>query len=251
MQFLLKFDQAAAVKVGLSGDEVILLSYFAGFFQIGRAKNIPFGGKLFWWITYNKMNDDLPILGGIRRLRRMMDSLEKRKLIERKVMARRYLYVWIDWDTVFGRNLASEVAESTETDHGSPINIDDQEWTSPPPENGFTVDNLSSPGDQNRLPIESYNTKNINITNERAREIDKEKLRKYIDFYMRGTLSPTSYGLGPEKMKIIDIADGKIAFEFRNSFAEKFMEKDYIRVPFEEAIEKGIAEQIPDYRQGG
>jgi len=95
--FIFEFEQKHALKFKLSVNDLLLFSYFIKFFQVSRAKYKELGNQKYYLIRYSKLISDLPILGSIKTIRRMMDKLEKKELINRWLINKRDLYVYVNW----------------------------------------------------------------------------------------------------------------------------------------------------------
>lgn len=56
------YPQRILKEYGLTLDEVMILRHFLDFVNTGKMKKVEIEGKTFYWITYKKIIEDLPIL---------------------------------------------------------------------------------------------------------------------------------------------------------------------------------------------
>lgn len=83
--YIFQFSQPKARRLELTMDELLILDYLINFFEhSGKAKNKIARGKYFYWITYKKILEDLPILNfGYGRMRQIISKLQKLEIIEK------------------------------------------------------------------------------------------------------------------------------------------------------------------------
>lgn len=113
--YIFEFEQKRMLDYKLSLKDVVLLKYLLQFFDSGNAVCKMKDGKHFFLITYNKIMEDLPILDINRRqLGRLILELENKKIIERFVYRRLYLYVWINKEKLFNDDEDSQKCLSSE-----------------------------------------------------------------------------------------------------------------------------------------
>ena len=80
--YIFDFEQKKLVENKLNMQQVLLLDYLSNFFSSGFAKVFYFEGKNYYWMTYNKILTDLPILNlKERQLRNLIGDLIKKGLI--------------------------------------------------------------------------------------------------------------------------------------------------------------------------
>lgn len=56
------FSQQKAIELGLSNDDLLTLRWIIDFSQSGKMKSIYRNGKVYYWINYKSLLDDIPIL---------------------------------------------------------------------------------------------------------------------------------------------------------------------------------------------
>lgn len=61
------FNQAAAVELGLNAESLVILRWFIDFWGSGKMHLERFCGDWYGLVTYQKVQDDLPILRGKKR----------------------------------------------------------------------------------------------------------------------------------------------------------------------------------------
>jgi len=62
-QSIFGIDQKYLIQLKLSPDDVIILSWLKSFTNSGKQEYIQKNNKIFYWVKYSKIIDDLPILG--------------------------------------------------------------------------------------------------------------------------------------------------------------------------------------------
>lgn len=78
------FSQEKLIKYDLDLKDVMLLRYFLDFINSDTMSKIIINNKTFYWLRYQKLQEDLPILGINNRLvlRRRLKKLEEKKILE-------------------------------------------------------------------------------------------------------------------------------------------------------------------------
>lgn len=78
------FSQEKLIKYDLDLKDVMLLRYFLDFINSDTMSKIIINNKPFYWLRYQKLQEDLPILGINNRLvlRRRLKKLEEKKILE-------------------------------------------------------------------------------------------------------------------------------------------------------------------------
>ena len=78
------FSQEKLIKYDLDLKDVMLLRYFLDFINSDTMSKIIINNKPFYWLRYQKLQEDLPILGINNRLvlRRRLKKLEDKKILE-------------------------------------------------------------------------------------------------------------------------------------------------------------------------
>lgn len=76
-EYLFDFRQKVLIERGVTLEQTLILDYLVKFFDSGNSINITIDGKKFFWISYEKILSDLPILKfQIKTLRRLIIDLE-------------------------------------------------------------------------------------------------------------------------------------------------------------------------------
>ncbi|MDY3829086.1 MAG: hypothetical protein SOZ71_10020 [Clostridium sp.] len=78
------YSQEKLIKYDLDLKDVMLLRYFLDFINSDTMSKIIINNKTFYWLKYQKLQEDLPILGINNRLvlRRRLKKLEEKKILE-------------------------------------------------------------------------------------------------------------------------------------------------------------------------
>ncbi len=149
-EYIFSFPQSLALRFNLTLCDLLFLDYFYNFASSGAMRHIYHDGKKYYKLTYKKIMDDLPILNKKeRQIREMITNLEKKNFIERFRGFKNQMYIFVDFEVLFGYKPPKEEAKSAES------HLDASE----------------------KLPaIDNYN-RNINIKSESAREKEKIKLK--------------------------------------------------------------------------
>ena len=98
MKFTIEgFSQEVAVKLGLDTVDLVLLRWLLDFYNTGIMEMRVFGGKRFFWVRYEYVIEEMPILGLSdktslgRRLKRMVKSgLLEFKIVQTKFGSRTF-----------------------------------------------------------------------------------------------------------------------------------------------------------------
>lgn len=82
--------------------QVLILDYLCNFFSSGFAKFMFYEGKNYYWITYNKILTDLPILNlKQRQLRNLIDDLIKKGLIYKINPSKRKMFLRLEVKSLY------------------------------------------------------------------------------------------------------------------------------------------------------
>ena len=107
--FIFEFEQEKALEFGLKLNELLLLDYMLKFFNTDRIKRQRKGERFYCRLTYNKVLGDLPILRiKERQLRNMIIGLEKKGIVERFSELKNQMYLYVDFNKLFGNDLLNE-----------------------------------------------------------------------------------------------------------------------------------------------
>ena len=186
------------------------------FFNTDRIKRQRKGERFYCRLTYNKVLDDLPILRiKERQLRNMIICLEKKGIVERFSELKNQMYLYVDFNKLFGNDLLNETngQASSCLDVGSKVP---------------TIDNY----DNNKIKIK--------INNARIRELDLEIFNKVLHELLKERVSKISYELFFHVTKAIQLEDDGIIFKvkWKERIEQAFMDKFTSIV--EEAVSKFI-----------
>ena len=202
--YIFEFEQEKALEFGLKLNELLLLDYMFKFFHADRIKKQRKGERFYCRLTYNKVLGDLPILRiKERQLRNMIIGLEKKGIVERFSELKNQMYLYVDFNKLFGNDLLNETngQASCCPDVGSKVP---------------TIDNY----DNNKIKIK--------INNARIREIDLEIFNKVLHELLKERVSKISYELFFHVTKAIQLEDDGIIFRVKwkerieNAFMDKF-----------------------------
>ena len=85
-QYIMRFKQKFLIDKNMTAQEMILVDYMVNFFSSGNAVSKLVDGKLYFWLTYDKVTTDLPILKVQKRqLQRLFSNLEEKGIIKKYV----------------------------------------------------------------------------------------------------------------------------------------------------------------------
>ena len=214
--FIFEFEQEKALEFGLKLNELLLLDYMLKFFNTDRIKRQRKGERFYCRLTYKKVLGDLPILRiKERQLRNMIICLEKKGIVERFSELKNQMYLYVDFNKLFGNDLLNETngQASCCLDVGSKVP---------------TIDNY----DNNKIKIK--------INNARIRELDLEIFNKVLHELLKERVSKISYELFFHVTKAIQLEDDGIIFrvKWKERIEQAFMDKFTSIV--EEAVSKFI-----------
>ena len=202
--YIFEFKQDKAIEFGLKTNDLLLLDYMLKFFNTDQIKRQRKGEKFYCRLTYNKVLSDLPILRvKERQLRNMIVTLEKKGLLERLSELKNQMYLYVDFNKLFGNDLLNEVSGQANAclDIGNKLP---------------SIDNY----DNNKIKIK--------INNPRVRELDLEIFNKVLHKLLKERVSKISYDLFFYVTKAIQLDDDGIVFRVKsknhieNSFRDKF-----------------------------
>lgn len=96
--FIFEFEQQTALNLKLKLTDLFLLDYLYKFSNSPQAKIKESQGKVYFWLTYNKVQEDLPILGiKKRQLSNIFDNLKQKGIIERLSGQKNHMYIFVNW----------------------------------------------------------------------------------------------------------------------------------------------------------
>lgn len=84
--YIFQFSQPKAIRLNLTIQELLILDHLLQFFSSGNASNIKDAktNKIFYWVTYKKIADDLQILRiGKERVRQIINNLCNLQVLEK------------------------------------------------------------------------------------------------------------------------------------------------------------------------
>ena len=200
--YIFEFEQEKALEFGLKLNELLLLDYMLKFFNTDRIKKQRKGERFYCRLTYKKVLGDLPILRiKERQLRNMIIGLEKKGIVERFSELKNQMYLYVDFNKLFGNDLLNET-------------------------NGQATSCLDV---GSKVPtIDNYDNNKIKINNARIREIDLEIFNKVLHELLKERVSKISYELFFHVTKAIQLEDDGIIFRvkwkerIKNAFMDKF-----------------------------
>lgn len=201
--YIFEFEQEQALRLDLKLSELLLLDYMLKFFQSDRIKRKRKDERFYCRLTYNKVLGDLPILRiKERQLRNMLIGLENKGLVERFSELKNQMYVYVNWELLFGNEL-------------------------PDNENDSATDFLGVGKD---LPaIDNYDNNKIKIIvdNARVKDLDLDLFNKKFHELLKVRVSSVSYGLFLCECKAIETTESEIIFKvkWKEHLEKYFMEK--------------------------
>lgn len=108
-EFIFCFFQERALELSLNLEDLLFLDYFYKFSVSGVMRFLYKGTKKYFKLTYKKIMDDLPILRRKeRQIREMITKLEGKKVLERLKSKKNEMYIFVDFELLFGENSPSE-----------------------------------------------------------------------------------------------------------------------------------------------
>ena len=212
--YIFEFEQEKALEFGLKLNELLLLDYMFKFFHADRIKKQRKGERFYCRLTYNKVLGDLPILRiKERQLRNMIICLEKKGIVERFSELKNQMYLYVDFNKLFGNDLLN----TTNGQASSCLGV------------GSKVS-----------AIDNYDNNKIKINNARIRELDLEIFNKVLHELLKERVSKISYDLFFYVTKAIKLEDDGIIFrvKWKERIEHAFMDKFTSIV--EEAVSKFI-----------
>lgn len=82
----MRFKQEFLMKKNITTQELFLIDYMVNFFSSGNAASKLVDGRLCFWLTYDKVLSDLPLLKVQKRqLQRLFSNLEEKNIIKKYV----------------------------------------------------------------------------------------------------------------------------------------------------------------------
>lgn len=200
--YIFEFEQQKALEFGLKLNELLLLDYMFKFFHADRIKRQRKGERFYCRLTYKKVLGDLPILRiKERQLRNMIICLEKKGIVERFSELKNQMYLYVDFNKLFGNDLLNE----TNGQAGSCLDVGSKVPT-----------------------IDNYDNKiKIKINNARVRELDLEIFNKVLHELLKERVSKISYDLFFHVTKAIQLEDDGIIFrvKWKERIEQAFMDK--------------------------
>lgn len=118
-QYIFRFEQEQAVKLGLNVTELLILDYMLGFFGNDLIKARVCNEEHFFKLSYKKIFSDLPILNiQERQLRNIFQSLEEKKILKRLKNQKHTMFISINLTELFGNYFPTLEDESAENCRG-------------------------------------------------------------------------------------------------------------------------------------
>ena len=102
-EYVFQFEQDVAIRLGLKLNELLLLDYLLNFMASGEMKSIFVDGEKYYWVSYKKIMDDLPILGiGLKQLKKIIHGIEEKGVIRKLGKLYGKLYICVDTELISG-----------------------------------------------------------------------------------------------------------------------------------------------------
>jgi len=100
------FEQRVLVGLGLNMNEVLLLNYLENFFSSGHAYQKKFENENYYWITYNKILSDLPILNmKTRQLQNVIARLVEKNILKKKNDGKKKMYFNVNFNVLYDMSI--------------------------------------------------------------------------------------------------------------------------------------------------
>lgn len=111
MKYIIEgFNQEKAIELGLDGDDLIILRWFTDFSSNMKKKEIE--GTVYYWVTYDKLLEDIPILNVKKRaLKYRLDKFINAKILIHKNFKEGGNFSYYG----FGENYLSLIADTEKT----------------------------------------------------------------------------------------------------------------------------------------
>jgi len=196
----------------------LLLDYFEKFFHEGRARFVVVNNEKHYLIRYPKMIKDLSILGKNSKLfQRMISELERKEILRRHVQNGRDLYIRVDWDKLFREN-------DDLSDRQICLNLAD------------VLDNPGTNVGQKRPAIVNYNNDDLYNKTSETENLIRCHIR---DSNFKTNKNTIVFDCWFKDMKLLEIADEQIRFEFRSKSSA-----DEVRKKHQALLENAIRETL-------
>jgi len=118
--YIFEFEQQVLIDSKITLQEALLLDYLSKF-SGNSSKKYWENNKYFFWITYSKIQKDLPILGIKRKqIYNIISSLINKNILETKILGNTYLYIHIDYDNLYFKKTDQNIItfdNKTKTNH--------------------------------------------------------------------------------------------------------------------------------------
>lgn len=211
--YIFEFEQEQAMKLDLKLSELLLLDYMLKFFKSDRIKRKRKDERFYCRLTYNKVLGDLPILRiKERQLRNMLIRLENKGLVERFTELKNQMYVYVNWELLFGNEL-------------------------PDNKNDSVTDFLGVGKALPAIDIYDNNKIKIIVDNARVKDLDLDLFNKKFHELLKERVSSISYGLFLCECNAVKTTESEIIFKVKwkehleKSFKDKFEQtvKDAVR----------------------
>lgn len=212
-EFIFCFSQQQAINLNLNLSELLFLDYFYNFSISGAMRYIYFNGKRYYKLTYGKILSDLPILKKQeRQLREMITNLEQKKIAERYRGKKNQMYIFVNFELLFGNIFPSDDLSSAEIYRDAGGNL-------------LTIDNYNKiknindimSGDEKKIKLKNmsgllqYDCEGENLTNYTTVSHFEKLFKKNAIMICGNTIGEMYFG----DSKITTLSDDSIVFFFK------------------------------------
>lgn len=222
-EYLFDFKQKILLERGISAEQALVLDYLVKYFDSGNSTYITLDGKKYFWISYDKLLSDLPILNfHIKSLRRLLSDLETKKILQKQVVSNK-IYIYINQPLLYfldGELFKNYLTDNdikqldTATAQKCPSNnkkVDKSVYVGGQkcPSNNKKMDKNVQVGGQNCPLIVNYYKNKIKILcdNVRVKDVDKDKFEYLMKKSLKSKLSNIAYDICIKNSKVDLITD--------------------------------------------
>lgn len=123
------FSQVQSVRFGLNCEDLLLLRWFVDFKDSGKMKSRLINGKTYYWVCYEKMADDLPIVSSKKdTIYRKLKNMAELGILEKKTIKSGGTYSYYN----VGKNYAALIDDSSdlpnEADFAESSDLDEEDF---------------------------------------------------------------------------------------------------------------------------
>jgi len=239
-KFINNLYQEVCTYLKLNLQETTIIEYLMDFMESGYMSTKYIDDEKYYWISYDKLLEDLPILNiGKRMLAKKLARLEQKNVLKIIVLNGNKTYVRFNPLFLSGDLLDNFTADMPETENYQDCQTDDNTVTAV---TGGDVKNVLGGGTK-FTPIVKLNRKKIILNIEEcAREeiFSKFKLLQLILEEFKHMIPPATFScLVKDDLKIEDITDREVVLSTKYSvIADEYINS--LKAAFRKAMEKFV-----------